>query len=84
LAYQKEMGVENLLVRAYIPSSEMASLIDLLTDLARENFITNFSFVELDIRTAEAYTVISDLFEDGQWKFEIPMVAAAPLTQMSR
>jgi DNA-binding Lrp family transcriptional regulator len=84
LAYQKEMGVENLLVRAYIPSSEMASLIDLLTDLARENFITNFSFVELDIRTAEAYTVTSDLFEDGQWKFEIPTVAAVPLTQMSR
>jgi len=79
VAYQKEIGLENLLVRIYLPSSEIASLLDLLTDLARENFIVNFSFVELDIRTAELYSVPSELFQDGQWKFEIPVAAAAPL-----
>jgi DNA-binding Lrp family transcriptional regulator len=80
VAYQKEMGLENLIVRLYLPSSEMASLLDLLTDLVRENFITNFSFVEIDTRTAELYSVSAELFQDGQWKFEIPTVVAAPLS----
>jgi DNA-binding Lrp family transcriptional regulator len=78
LAYQKEVGLENLIVRAYLPSSELVLLLDLLTDLVHKGFIMNFSFIELDISTAESYTVESELFQDGLWKFEIPSVRVAP------
>jgi len=84
LVYQKEMGLENLIIRIYLPSSELASLLDLLTELVHANFITNFSFVELDIRTAELYSIPSELFQDGQWKFEIPSEVTAPLNVVSK
>jgi len=84
VGYQKEMGLENIIIRIYLPSSELAPLLDLLTDLVHANFITNFSFVELDIRTAELYSIPSELFQDGQWKFEIPSVIAAPLNVVSK
>ena len=79
LAYQKEVGFNSLIIRAYLPTSELSSLLDLLTDLAHKDFIKGFSFFELDIRTAERYSIESALFEDGQWKFEIPAIAAAPV-----
>jgi len=79
LAFQKEIGLGNLIVRLYLPSSEMASLLDLLTDLVRENFILNFSFMELDIRTAESYTLPSELFQEGQWKVVMPSSVRVPL-----
>jgi DNA-binding Lrp family transcriptional regulator len=80
VAYQKEVGLENLIARLYLPSSEMASLLDLLTDLAKEDLLTNFSCVEIDTRTAELYTIPTELFQDGHWKFEIPPAIVAPLS----
>jgi DNA-binding Lrp family transcriptional regulator len=77
LGYQKEIGFNNLVIRAYLPTSELSSLLDLLTDLGYKGLIKDFSFFELDIRTAELYSVESELFEDGQWKFEIPAIASA-------
>jgi DNA-binding Lrp family transcriptional regulator len=84
LAYQKEVGLNNLIVRVYLPSSELAPLLDLLTNLTHKDFIKDFSFFELDIRTAEKYSIESDLFVDGQWKFDVPPVAAVPTNWVSK
>lgn len=67
LSYAKVLGQNSLIAHTYTPKLEFPKLIDSLSRLTRENIITNFFYVTLDISSYKRQTVSYEFFKENAW-----------------
>ncbi len=68
--YSKILGKNSLILTLALTRSDSDSFFDLLYYLAQEGWVLDFSYSILDLRTYKAYTVPSENFVGGQWKYD--------------
>jgi DNA-binding Lrp family transcriptional regulator len=69
LSCAKVIGQNSLIVHTYTPKLEFPHLIESLSYLTRENIISNFFYVTLDILSYKRQTVAYKLFKEGTWSY---------------
>jgi len=69
LSYTKVLGQHSLIVHTYTPKLEFPKLIDSLSHLTRENIVTNFFYVTLDISSFKRQTVPYEFFKENAWTY---------------
>jgi len=69
LSFAKVIGQNSLIVHVYTPKLEFPHLIESLSHLTRENIISNFFYVTLDILSFKRQTVAYELFKEGTWRY---------------
>jgi len=69
LSFAKVIGKNSLIVHTYTPKLEFPHLIESLSHLARENIISNFFYVTLDILSFKRQTVAYELFKEDTWSY---------------
>jgi len=67
LSYAKVLGQNSLIAHIYTPKLEFPRLIDSLSRLTRENVVTNFFYVTLDISSFKRQTVAYEFFKENTW-----------------
>jgi len=67
LSYAKVLGQNSLVVHTYTPKLEFPKFIDSLSRLTRENVVTNFFYVTLDISSSKRQTVSYEFFKENAW-----------------
>jgi len=69
LSFAKIVGQNSLIVHTYIPKLEFPHLIESLSKLIRENIISKFFYVTLDILSFKRQTIAYELFKDSAWSY---------------
>ncbi len=68
--YGKIIGQNSLLMHSYTPKKEFPNLIHSLNKMVRENLITDFFYVNLDITSFKRQTISYEFFKDKSWSFD--------------
>lgn len=71
LNFAKVIEQNSLMVHTYIPKLEFPHFIESLSHLTRENIISNFFYVTLDILSYKRQTVAYELFKGDTWSYNL-------------
>ena len=69
LSFAKVIGSNSLIVNTYIPRKELLCFIESLNLLAEKELVKNYFYVTLTLDPHKRGGVPSELFENGNWKF---------------
>lgn len=65
----KVHGENGLFVQFYLPRIEFRRLVDCLSTLAINGFLTSYRYLIQDLRHVSRQTIPYKLFDDGNWKY---------------
>jgi DNA-binding Lrp family transcriptional regulator len=70
LSFAKVIGNFSLIVHTYTPKLELPQLIESLRHLIKENIISSFFYVTLDIMSFKRQTIAYEFFKEGTWRYK--------------
>jgi DNA-binding Lrp family transcriptional regulator len=67
----KVLGKNSLILRGFVPETQVSNMFKLLSELTRRKIITSYSVVRLRYETRESQTISYELFNDRSgWTFD--------------
>ncbi len=73
----KVLGKSSLIMRAYIPETQVSNMFEFLSQTARKRILATYSVVRLRYETRESQTISYELFDDEKgWAFDYPNLVA--------
>jgi DNA-binding Lrp family transcriptional regulator len=68
----KVIGENSLMVRTYLPESQVTNMFGFFSELAKTGFIASYSSVRLNFAGRQTQTISYELFQDGKgWSFNL-------------
>jgi len=68
----KVIGENSLMVRTYLPESQVANMFGFFSELAKAGFLASYSSVRLNFAQRELQSISYELFQDGKgWSFNL-------------
>ena len=66
-----------LLIRTYVPQSQLRNMFDFFSELARARVLQSYSTVRLSVAGGEVQTILPELFKDQKgWDFDVRKISS--------
>jgi hypothetical protein len=66
-----------LLIRTYVPQSQLRNMFDFFSELARARILQSYSAIRLSVTGGEVQTILPELFKDQKgWDFDVRKISS--------